>query len=183
MGLIRGLIGALIRCRRGTAGVEAALLLPILISMLLGLVELSKYIEASRKAMSAAQTVADLVGQDASHTNATIAETRVAAALIMAPLTTTDGSFNMTIASVGFDANGDPDLLWQDPYVGIATVDANRAAGLGDAGESVIMVTLSYTYTSPFDFLFDQRTLSEAAFARPRIARRVALNGLTDHDP
>jgi Flp pilus assembly protein TadG len=178
-----GLIRRLFACRKGTAGIEAALVLPILISMILGLVEMTRYIEASRKAMSAAQTVADLVAQDASHTTTSINEVRVAASLIMAPLTTTDGSFNLTISSVGFDSNGDPELLWQDPYAGVATVDPAQATGLGDPNESVIAVNLTYTYQSPFDFFIDQRTLSESAYARPRITRRVALNGQTDHDP
>lgn len=178
-----GLIHALFRCRKGAAAIEAALLLPVLISMILGMVELTRYIEATRKAMSAAQTVADLVAQDSSHSDATLGEARTAASLVMDPLSTTADTFSMTIASIGFDANGASELLWQDPYDGTNTVDPAVADGLGDPNESVIVVRLTYTYTSPFDFVIDQRTLSESAFARPRIARRIALNGQTDHFP
>jgi len=178
-----GLTGIFAQCRKGTVSVEAALVLPILISILLGMVEISNYIELSRKAMSAAQTVADLVAQEPSHTDATLAQIRDAAALILNPFPVDANSLSVTIASIGFDDSGDVDPLWQDPYDGSIVGDPNDAVGLGDPTESVIMVTLSYVYDSPFNFLFtDKRTLNETAFARPRIARRTALNDKTDHD-
>lgn len=179
MGLIRALLG----CRRGTAAVEAALLLPILVSTLLGMVEMTAYVEATRKAVSATQTVADLVAQDSSHTDATIQDIRNAATMVMYPLSAPTGLFDMTIASVGFDSSGDPELLWADNPATTPSVNVARAAGLGSANESVIMVTLTYTYDSLFGFLFESRTMREEAFARPRISRRIALNGLTEHDP
>ena len=177
------LMRSVLRCRKGTAGVEAALLLPVLITMLLGLVEMSKYIEAAQRAMSAAQSVADLVTQDVTHTDASLAEIRTAARLVMAPLPTGNADLSIMIVSVGFDdQDGTPFVLWQDPYAGTVTADPNRATDLGDPGESVIMVTMTYNYDSPFGFLFEGRTLTEEAFSRPRITSRIALNGKTDHE-
>jgi len=178
-----GLTHAFAQCRKGSVSVEAALVLPVLMGILIGMVEMSNYIEVTRKAMSAAQTVADLVAQDSSHTDATLAQTRAAAKLILNPFPVDATSLSVTIASIGFDDNGDVEPLWQDPYEGSIVGDPNDAADLGDPTESVIMVTLTYTYDSPFGFLFtDNRTLNETAFARPRIARRIAFNDKTDHD-
>jgi hypothetical protein len=74
-------------------------------------------------------------------------------------------------------------MLWQsNPDGSLAiTMDPAVADGLGSPGESVIMVRLSYTYESLFDFIFDTKSLQEEAFARPRLARRIALNGDADH--
>lgn len=182
MGLM-GHIRAALRCARGTAAVEAALIFPILVSTLLGMVELAQFVEANRKAVSAAQSVADLVAQYKTHDDTSIAGVRQAANLILDPLRSASGNADIIIASIGYDDDGSSTMLWQhnpDGSLNI-TLDPTVADGLGSPGESVIMVRLSYTYDSLFDFIFDTKPLQEEAFARPRLARRIALNGDADH--
>jgi len=177
-----GLIHRILRCRRGTAAIEAALVFPVLVILLLGMVELTEYVEGNRKVMSAAQTVADLVTQDASHDDASMLDIRTAATKIMDPLNTDANNLTLVIASIGFDDGGNLRILWEyRSGSGSLTIDPAVADGLSDANESVIVVALRFAYDSPFDFLIGNRTLNEMAMARPRIARRIALNGSTDH--
>jgi len=174
---------ALLRCKRGTAAMEAALILPILITMMLGMVELTTYVEATRKAVSAAQTVADLVAQESATTDSNLDVIRLAAHSILAPLDTEDGKLLISIASIGFDDDdGSTFVLWEDQDPGATAILASDADELGSPGESVIAVTMTYEYESPFGFMLTTSTVEERSFARPRITRRIALNGKTDHN-
>ncbi|WP_176793668.1 TadE/TadG family type IV pilus assembly protein [Rhodospira trueperi] len=171
------------RCKRGTAAIEAALILPILLTMMLGMVELTTYVEATRKAVSAAQTVADLVAQESATTDNDLDVIRLAAESILAPLDTKNGKLKIAIASIGFDDDdGSTFVLWDDKDAGAPPVVPSDADGLGSPGESVVMVSMSFQYDSPFGFMLTSSTLEESAFSRPRITRRIALNGKTDHN-
>lgn len=173
----------LFRCRRGVAAVEAALILPVLITMFLGMVELTAYIEATRKAMSATQTMADLVAQETALTTSDMADIRAAADLIMDPLTPTGDRGKIIIASIGFRESDDaPVVLWKVDGGAGETVDHTKAAGLGSTLDSVIMVRLEYSYQSPFGFFFNTRNMVEEAFARPRISRLIEYDGDTGAD-
>jgi Flp pilus assembly pilin Flp len=172
-----------LQCRRGAAAVEATLILPVLISMFLGMVELTAYIEASRKAMSATQTMADLVAQETKLDTSDMADIRAAADVIMNPLSPTGTRGKIIIASIGFRESDDaPVMLWKDDGSTGETLEYSKAAGLGSALDSVIMVRLEYSYGSPFGFLFTTRQMVEEAFARPRIARLIEYNGVTGAD-
>lgn len=173
----------LIECRRGVAAVEAALILPVLITMFLGMVELSSYLEATRKAMSATQTMADLVSQETTLDTNDMADIRAAADLIMDPLTPTGAKGTIIITSIGFRESDDaPVVLWADDGGAGESVDHTKAAGLGSTLDSVIMVRLEYSYDSPFGFLFTTQNMVEEAFARPRISRLIEYNGVTGAD-
>jgi Flp pilus assembly protein TadG len=176
-------IHALLGCKRGTAAMEAALILPVLITMMLGMVELTTYVEATRKAVSAAQTMADLVAQESATTDSDLDVIRMAAHSILAPLDTQGGKLKIAIASVGFDDDdGSTFILWDDEDPGAPIVLPSDADGLGSPGESVVVVSMSFQYDSPFGFMITTSTMEESAFARPRITRRIALNGRTDHN-
>jgi len=172
-----GLTRRLLRDRSGIMAVEFALLLPVLLSLFLGMIEMERLTTAARRAMSTAQTVADLVAQNATHTDASLAAIVDAGRLILAPLPAGDAVLGLTISSVGYDSQGTPEVLWSYTAGGGATGGLAEAAGLGQGRESVIMVALTYSYTSPFGYTFGTRTVEERAFARPRIATRIALNG------
>lgn len=173
----------LMRCRRGTAAVEAAFIMPVLILALLGMVELSAFLEANRKAMSAAQTVADLVSQEKRLGTSDMADIRAAADVIMNPLSPTGAEGSLLIASVGFrESDGAPRLLWLDDGGSGISVDPTLADDLGVGGESIILVQLNYNYSSPFGFMFQSETLLERSFVRPRLSRLIEYNGVTGAD-
>lgn len=173
----------MIKSRRGVAAVEAALILPLLISMFMGMVELSVYLDATRKAMSATQSMADLISRETDLDSSDMADIRAAADVIMDPLAPSGDKGRIVVASIGFrESDAAPIVLWSDNGGSGLTVDHTKAAGLGSALDSVIMVRLEYTYESPFRFLFSTRTMVEEAFARPRISRLIEYNGVTGAD-
>ncbi|MBB4287081.1 TadE/TadG family type IV pilus assembly protein [Roseospira goensis] len=174
-------IRRLLRCRKGSVAIETAFVIPVLITMFLGMIELTMFIEATRKAVSATQTVADLVAQEATHDDESLADIRAAADIILNPLPTDSNTLQITIASVGFDQSGNTRILWQDKSAGGAAINPAVGNGLGSPNESVVVVLMTYTYSSPFDFIFESKNLAEEAFARPRVARRIALNGSVEH--
>jgi len=60
-----------VRDSRGAAAVEAAMTFPVLIAMMLGMLEMYFYMEASHRVTAAAQLTADLVGRQATVNNGT----------------------------------------------------------------------------------------------------------------
>ena len=73
------------RDERGVSAVEFALLLPLMLALYLGAVELSQGIAADRKVTLTSRTVADLVSQVTNINNAGMTNSLNAAAAVMAP--------------------------------------------------------------------------------------------------
>lgn len=169
-----------LRDRRGVAALEFALVVPVLLTLWMSLVELDRLVTAHRKVMKVAQVTADLVAQDSAQTNASLTAIASAAQYILTPLPSGADRLGMTITSVGYaDPGGATGLLWSFSVGTPVALDPSATAAMGAPGESVIQVGVSYRYTSPFGFLLGDRAIGETAIARPRIARRIALNGST----
>lgn len=169
-----------LRDRRGVAALEFALVVPVLLTLWMSLVELDRLVTAHRKVMKVAQVTADLVAQDSAQTSASLTAIASAAQYILMPLPSGTDRLGMTITSVGYaDPGGATGLLWSFSVGPPVALDLSATAAMGAPGESVIQVGVSYRYTSPFGFLLGDRAIGETAIARPRIARRIALNGST----
>lgn len=101
----------LLRDSAGIAAVEFALILPLMLMLYLGLVEMSRGLRASQKVDLVAHMLADLTAQQltggqgsgqAGLTNTDFTETFAAANLIMSPLSTTN--LKMTISEVAISS-------------------------------------------------------------------------------
>ena len=77
--------GRLASDERGVSAVEFALLLPLMLTLYLGTVEVSQGIAADRKVTLTARTVADLVAQVSSINNTDMTNSLNAAAAVIAP--------------------------------------------------------------------------------------------------
>lgn len=173
----------LARDRSGTAAIEFALVLPMLVTLFFGTVETANLALAYMKLVSAAATVADLVTQQTSGVTwsaADIDNFAQAGKLVLTPLP--PGPFGVAIASVTFNpANGNPTLAWQDTRNATAMTNPTAlAAGYGTAEtngttDSVVIVVATYSYTSPFSYvLTGALKLSETVYLRPRRSAPVA---------
>lgn len=161
---------------KGIAAVEFALTAPLMIVLLFGVSELSDYVTAQRKVSAAAHTAADLIAQETDLTSAELSELFHASRLVMDPLD--DSNLTLGAASVRYDDDtGDPSEDWTGSYNGGSVSNSTTtAAGLGAAGESVIVVYATYTYTPSFSLaLSGTYTLSETAITRPRYIDYVGL--------
>ncbi|MEO5337546.1 MAG: pilus assembly protein [Magnetospirillum sp. WYHS-4] len=155
--------------RRGAAAIEFALIAPVMITLLAGIMELSYFLMAERRVVESSHAVADLIGQGTDLSAAEVDDILYAARQIMTPFP--DSALKIGVASVTYDATtGAPSLAWTANYnSGSVSNPTTKATGKGQAGESVIIVTSSYTYTPILkNILTANFTLSETTYARPR---------------
>ncbi len=161
---------------RGVSAVEFALILPVMMVMYFGAVELSSALIADRKATSVASTAADLAAQAMVLSNSDIADIFGASSAILAPF---DGSgTEIILTSVSDHGGGNTRVDWSDaqnatPYAkgSSYTVPAN----LIPANGSVIVAEVTFTYTSTMGkYLTGDLVMEDKFFARPRRALVVA---------
>lgn len=157
------------RDERGTAVLEFAFLLPIMLMLFIGAVEMTNVLRLDRKVVSAALTTADLVTQRRSISSAELDDVLRAAELIVEPFSTS--GLSIGVASVRFHHDtGTGSVDWTRSLNGGSVSDATAvAAGVATPGESVIVVRASYSYTPLFfDFVMSATTIEETAVLRPR---------------
>jgi len=165
---------------RGVSALEFAFVAPVMITVLLGMIEVNNMTTSYGKAVSAAQTVADLTSQSSSLTTAQISSIVVAAQRTLDPLVSTAANLSVDISSIAFNAAGAPYQAWTYHWGKTSTPPLpSLANGLGAANESVIVTQLSYTCTPLIHELVPQATFSQTAIARPRTTLKIALNGVT----
>lgn len=173
-GRLTDLLSALLRDCRGVVAVEYALLLPAMVSALMGSVETFQAIQAYSKAVSAAQTVADLTARADTQSNAAMTAIATAAQRVMDPLPSGTTTMGIHVASVVFAANGTASTQWSYSWgSGADPVPLSVATGLGKAGESVVMVSFRYAHAPLLHGLLGTLTFRETAVARPRVTRAI----------
>jgi len=159
----------------GVVATEFALILPVLLLILMGVIELTNALQAERKLLNATQTVADLIGQKTDLTTADLNDIYLAANLTLSPLSTV--GYTIGVASVRFDdLTGDPVVDWSGTYNGGSVFEPLvKAVGRGEPGASIIMVTSTYIYQPLIKLIIPVNlTLSETSYVRPRKVSYVA---------
>lgn len=158
----------------GVAASEFALIVPIMVLLLLGTVEVGSLLLISRKVTAATQTGADLAAQATALDDADIANLFDAMDAIIEPYDTGPASF--VVESV-IDNGGTTEIDWIDVdggAGGAAGDDVDIPDGLVLPGGSVIVVQVTYDYTPVFaDLIFSAFTLSDVAYLRPRRTLQV----------
>jgi Flp pilus assembly protein TadG len=160
----------------GVAAVEAAMIFPILLVMLLGVFDMGNAILANQKAIRSSQVVADLVTRARSVNSTDIDEAVEAGRLAFEPLDSS--SYGVDIISMRFDASATPQIVWRETQ-GMSPV-ANPQAHVGslaEPGGGVVMVAVEYQFIPVFvSVLSDRMHMQEIAFARGRKSAVVNRN-------
>ncbi len=181
----------LVRDRSGTAAVEFAFIVPIMLVIFFGSYETANLVLAYMKLENAAETVADLIaqttvnnvipvssfGSSGGYTNAV--------QQVLSPLLTST-QLKIAYASVTY-STGSPVIDWHYEYNGATALSisnistSQNLAYLGNetsgSTDSVIIVQLTYAYTSSFSHVLKSSySLSEIAFNRPRYTNCVATS-------
>lgn len=134
--------------QKGLAAIEFAMVLPVMLVMLMGTIELSNLLTADRRAESVAATLADLVARDDSITSAEVTDIFFAAESVMADMDSS--SLQMVITSI--EASGANAVVgWSRakntaPDAQGSTV-SDLPSGIMAAGGSIIRVRVTYPYT------------------------------------
>jgi Flp pilus assembly protein TadG len=157
------------------AAVEAGILFPIMITLLLGMIDMGALLVANMKVTNASQTVSDLLGREISTNTAAINDAIVAGRLSLAPYST--ASYGVDIVGIQYvGQNLTPTVRWRET----SNMEPNdnviqRSAGMGLEGEGVIAVTVQYTFQPSFyTFLVSDLLVSEESFVRGRKGNFVA---------
>jgi len=162
--------------RRGMAAVEFALILPLMIAMYFGALELTDALTVNRRVTLATQTVADLVAQSSVITDSDMADVFAATEAVLAPYDASN--LQMRVTSVVADTNNNTKVAWSDGYnMSPRAVNSTIAlpAGLTSGGDSVIYAEVSYTYMSLLgEYFTSPFTFTDEAYLRPRRSLQVA---------
>lgn len=176
--LVRSIVrrlGRLADDERGVSAVEFAMLLPLMLTLYLGTVEVSQGIGADRKVTLTARTVADLVAQVSSINNADMTNSLNAATAVMAPFPA--NNLMVTVTSVSIDANGKATVVWSDALNG-----SPRAVGstvtlptaLNIPSTSLIWSEVQYAYTPTIGYVVSGTlNLKDQIYMRPRLSDKV----------
>jgi Flp pilus assembly protein TadG len=166
------------RDQRGVSAVEFALLLPLILTLYLGCVEVSQAISVDRKVSLTARTVADLVARSAGFSQAEMTNILDAATTVAAPYSS--ANIKVKVTQVYIKADGASTVDW-----GAAKNTSKRnngetvsvPAGLKIAGKDswLIWAEVEYGYTPTIGYvLTGTLTLTDQIYMRPRVSDKVA---------
>ncbi len=157
----------------GMAAVEAALIFPILLMLLLSVFDMGNGILANQKAVRASQVVADLITRARSVSDADISDAINAGELSFVPLDV--ATYGVDIVSVRFDDDAVPEIIWRETRNMSANANVLAdVAPLAEAGEGVVVVAVQYLFEPLFSgFVIGDIPMQEVAFARGRRSATV----------
>lgn len=193
---VRGFTQGLLHNSHGVAALEFVFILPLMTAVLFGIYELGQYARVNMQLANAATSMADLVAQQAAgvsgSTTGSLGNFCAAGRLMMNPFpanaTSGAGSFSAAIASVTNYAATGVTVDWESDHActttatalgatakTLATSSTNLLPNAGNPGDTVIVVQVTYQYSSPIQYLIPSAfTLTQTAFARPRITGTIA---------
>ncbi len=153
---------------KATAFTETVILMPVLVSMLMACYDLGQGITTNQKVIGAAQVMGDLIARERNIDMVGLQDVIIAGELVLQPYST--ANFGYDIASVEFDVDGSPIVLWRVTDNMAENDDAIASTeGLGAPGEGVLVVTTAYTFDPYFShFVVDEINMQEVAFLRGR---------------
>jgi Flp pilus assembly protein TadG len=167
--------------QRGISAVEFALLLPLMVTLYLGVVEISQGIGADRKVTMTARTIADLVAQTSSMSNSDMTNSLNAATAVMAPFP--DSKLKVTVTRVDIDGNGKAIVAWSDTKNGTARSKGSTVtlpAALNIANSSLVWSEVEYAYKPTIGYIVSGTlTLKDHLYMRPRLSTCVSRENVT----
>jgi Flp pilus assembly protein TadG len=161
--------------KRGVSAVEFAMLLPLMLTLYLGGVEVSQGVSIDRKVTLTARTVADLVAQvstiDTTGVNAALG----ASSAILAPYPVANAK--ITVSVVTIDANGNAKIAWSATKNGTARAVGSSVTvptALKVPSTSLVWGEAAYTYTPAIGYVVTgTMSLTDQIFMRPRLSETV----------
>jgi Flp pilus assembly protein TadG len=163
------------RDRRGISAVEFAMLLPLMVTMYLGVIEVSKGVAIDRKVTLTTRTMADLASRVTSINNSDMNSLLNASAAVIAPYQSSP--LKIVLSAVTIDANGNAKIAWSDTLGG-----SKRSVGstvtlpavLNVPNTQLIWSEVSYLYNPTFGYvLTGNLNLSDQIYMRPRLSDTI----------
>jgi Flp pilus assembly protein TadG len=182
----------------GLAAVEFALILPVMLVLFFGIVETSMALGAKASVTSIAATAADLIAQESTVSSADEQNVFNAASAILYPHPVSSTSKGVTtsllkivISSIVYDKDNPATsgkVAWSDSSTGSGArtvgstysypadaINPGNTANLVDEGGSIILVEVTYNYSSPTaQTVTGSWTMSSSFITRPRQVAQIA---------
>jgi Flp pilus assembly protein TadG len=161
--------------RRGVSAVEFAMLLPLMVTLYLGAVEISQGVAIDRKVTLTTRTVADLASQVSSINNADMTNLLNATAAVVTPYD--QSKLKVVVSAVTIDNNGTAKIAWSDTLGGTArsvgaTVTLPTALNVNNT--TLIWSEVNYSYKPTIGYVVTGTlSLSDQIFMRPRLSDTV----------
>lgn len=168
----------LLRCRRGIAATEFALILPFMVVIIFGTAEVGNALLIDRKVTRSVHTGADLVAQATAVTTNDLNDILDAMEEVLRPFPVTAG-FRITsiYREVGSNNTRVDWSIARNTGSAAQGSDFTLPPNLLGEGESVIVAEMTYQYTPFFeDAILGDIELADVAYLRPRRTQRVVLN-------
>lgn len=173
------------------AATEFAIVVPFMLLLYIGGVELGDAMSLSVKVSKTAHTVADLVSQNTQLTTSKMQDILSASTATIAPYRVTGGAgqslITVTISEVATDSNGKATVQWSRSFNG-TTISTGRAAGqtmtlpqaltgTQNNNVSLILSEVAYAYTPNLGYTISGTiTLRDGQYVFPRCSTNSAGN-------
>ena len=160
--------------RSGVSAVEFALILPVMLTIYLGGVELSDALIIARKVTHVTSSLGDLVTQSKSISDDDMSNILDAAASVMTPYST--GSLlKIRISEIKFDSSSKATVAWSDARNDTPLTKGSTVTGLPSAvvqpNTYIVTAEVHYAYTPTIGYIltgtFD---LHDQFYLRPRLS-------------
>lgn len=181
---LSSLTQALRRLRRdsdGAAAVEFAIIVPMMLVLFFGTVELSNGVAVDRKVTLVAHTLSDLTSQSTSVAASDLTNIFAASSAIMTPYP--NSPVQSVISEVKVDANGNATVAWSvASNASPLTTGQNITlpTGLAVANTYLILGQATYTYTPVVGYVMKTAlTMTDQFYTRPRQSSCVLYNTTT----
>lgn len=181
----------------GLAAVEFAFILPVMLVLFFGVVEISMALGAKASVTSVASTAADLIAQESTVTTTDEQNVFNAASAILYPHPTsqtvngqTSSLLKIVISSIVYDSKHPTTsglVAWSDSSTGTGArslgssytypadaINPGNTSNLVDAGGSIILVEVTYNYSSPTSqTVAGSWTMTSSFITRPRQVSQI----------
>ena len=161
--------------QRGVSAVEFAMLLPLMVTLYLGAVEVSQGVAINRKVTLTARTVADLASQASSLSASDMTNLLNASSSVVTPYDVS--KLKVVVSQVKIDSNGNATVDWSETFQG-----AKRGKGSSVPVPAALKVNDSYLIWSEVEYLYTPTigyvvtgslNLKDQIYMRPRLSDKV----------
>jgi Flp pilus assembly protein TadG len=161
--------------QRGISAVEFAMLLPLMVTLYFGVVEISQGVAAHRKVTLTARTIADLASQVTSINNTDMSNMMNATSAVLSPFDV--ALVKVTVTAVSIDANGIAKVVWSDTLNGTArAIDSTVTVppALNVVNTQLVWSEVSYAYTPAVGHaITGTLNLFDQIYMRPRLSETI----------
>lgn len=166
--------------KRGLAAVEFAFIVPMMLMLVFGTIEISSGVAIDRKVTLVARTLSDLVSQGTKVSTTDISNFFGMGSAIMTPYPVTAATMTQSITAISIDSTMKTKVIWSysgvvnGSSVTVTKEDASKVlaaipAGLLVADTQLIWSQVTYTYTPIVGYLVKGTIpLSSDCYTRPR---------------